>query len=175
MAAKKRHHSSHRGSSYLREHHEKRGAHGEFESEGHHSSHGRKHHSESAFMREHDIKRGPHGEFERARKSRHHDDPPSHHEMREHERVAHRRHAYEHGHYAGAEPRRRQELEDAGMIHEDHNAIANLPQEVMIKMYPKSDMARMPEELDDTMHGIDHQIDRDYEMAMHDHKKDARY
>ena len=61
-------------------------------------------------------------------------------------------------HYAGMEPRRRQEMEDAGMIHEDHSAIANLPQQVMIKPYPKTDHY-MPEGLDDTISGIDRQID----------------
>ena len=62
--------------------------------------------------------------------------------------------------YAGMEPRRRQELEDAGMIHEDHNAIANLPQNVMIKAYPKTG-PYLPEGLDDTMEGVDRQMDYD--------------
>ena len=75
------------------------------------------------------------------------------------ERAAYRKHASE-GHYAGAEPRRRQELEDAGMIHEDHSAIANLPQEVMFKMYPKAGYA-MPEDIDDRLSGIDRQMDKD--------------
>jgi len=62
--------------------------------------------------------------------------------------------------YAGMEPRRRQELEDAGMIHEDHRAIANLPQEVMIKSYPKTG-PYLPEILDDTIKGVDGQMDYD--------------
>jgi hypothetical protein len=62
--------------------------------------------------------------------------------------------------YAGMDPRRRQELEDAGMIHENHSAIANLPQEVMIKPYPKSG-SYIPENLDDTIKGVDRQIDYD--------------
>jgi hypothetical protein len=62
--------------------------------------------------------------------------------------------------YAGMEPRRRQELEDGGMIHENHMAIANLPQEVMIKPYPKVG-PWMPEGLDDTLEGVDRQIDYD--------------
>jgi hypothetical protein len=63
-------------------------------------------------------------------------------------------------HYAGAEPRRRQEMEDSGMIHEDHSKIANLPQEVMIKSYPYYG-AEMPDGLDDTIRGIDKQMDYD--------------
>ena len=62
--------------------------------------------------------------------------------------------------YAGMEPRRRQELEDAGMIHEDHRAIANLPQEVMIKPYPKTG-PYLPEVLEDTIRGVDGQMDYD--------------
>ncbi len=62
--------------------------------------------------------------------------------------------------YAGMEPRRRQELEDAGMIHEDHMAIANLPQNVMIKPYPKTGPYN-PEILDDTIRGVDGQMDYD--------------
>lgn len=62
--------------------------------------------------------------------------------------------------YAGMESRRRSELEDAGMIHEDHRAIANLPQEVMIKPYPRTG-PYLPEELDDSMEGVDRQMDFD--------------
>lgn len=64
------------------------------------------------------------------------------------------------GHYEGREGRRHEEMRDAGMIHEDRNAIANLPQEVMIKHYPSSG-AYMPEPLDDTIRGIDRQMDYD--------------
>lgn len=65
-----------------------------------------------------------------------------------------------HEFYAGMDGRRRQELEDAGMIHENPNAVANMPQEVMIKAYPKTG-PYMPEELDDSITGIDRQMDRD--------------
>ena len=64
------------------------------------------------------------------------------------------------GHYAGMESRRKEEREDGGMIAEDKNAIANMPQEVMIKMYPKTGPS-MPEDLDDTIRGIDKQMDAD--------------
>lgn len=62
--------------------------------------------------------------------------------------------------HAGMDPRRRQEMEDAGMIHEDHSAIANLPQNVMVKAYPKTG-PYLPEVLDDTIRGVDRQMDGD--------------
>ena len=62
--------------------------------------------------------------------------------------------------YAGRESRRHKEMMDAGMIHEDHHAIANLPQEVMIKPYPKTGPYN-PEVLDDTLRGVDRQMDYD--------------
>ena len=65
-----------------------------------------------------------------------------------------------HEYYAGEESRRKQEHEDGGMIHEDHAAIANLPQNVMIKAYPKPG-GYMPEDLDDTIRGIDGQMEMD--------------
>jgi hypothetical protein len=51
-------------------------------------------------------------------------------------------------------------MEDAGMIHEDMRAIANLPQEVMIKPYPRTGPYN-PEGLDDTIKGVDRQMDYD--------------
>ena len=53
--------------------------------------------------------------------------------------------------------RRTEEMEHAGMIREDHRAVANLPQEVMIKPYPM-ERDYMPEEMDDTIGGVDHQM-----------------
>ena len=67
---------------------------------------------------------------------------------------------YHSGYYEGMDSRRRQEMEDAGMIHEDHRAIANLPQEVKISAYPKTG-PYIPEMLDDTIRGIDKQMDGD--------------
>lgn len=69
------------------------------------------------------------------------------------------------GHYAGAEPRRRQEMADAGMIHEDHRAVANLPQEVRYNPYPMN-YGYTPEDIDDTMRGVDRQIDYDDDQKM---------
>ena len=71
------------------------------------------------------------------------------------------------GHYEGHAGRRKQEMEDGGMIHEDHSAIANLPQEVRITPYPKYG-ANMPDGLDDTIRGIDNQMGAD------DSQRDAR-
>jgi hypothetical protein len=71
--------------------------------------------------------------------------------------MAKRHHSSMHGHYAGHDARRHQEMEDGGMIREDHSQIANLPQEVMMKPYPYAG-ADMPEGLDDTIRGVDHQI-----------------
>lgn len=91
-----------------------------------------------------------------------------HEGMRHHERAMHRKHRMEESeHYAGMEPRRRQELEDAGMIREDHSAIANMPQGVVMRPYPKSS-GYMPEVLDDTIRGIDRQIDLDDSITKRD-------
>ncbi len=62
--------------------------------------------------------------------------------------------------YAGQNARRTQEMQDAGMIHEDMASVANLPQNVMIKPYPKTG-PYMPEGLNDDISGIDRQMDYD--------------
>jgi hypothetical protein len=67
---------------------------------------------------------------------------------------------YHEGYYEGSEGRRTQEMQDGGMIREDRSAIANLPQEVMMKAYPKTG-PYMPEDLDDTIRGVDKQMDGD--------------
>ena len=74
--------------------------------------------------------------------------------------MAKRHHHQSQGEYAGHESRVRQESIDGGMITENKHAIANLPQEVMIKMYPKPDDYGMYH-LDDTIRGIDHQRKQD--------------
>jgi hypothetical protein len=94
----------------------------------------------------------------------HHSSHRSQH-SRMHERSEHRHKMMHEEHYAGAEPRRRQEMEDAGMIHEDHNAVANLPQDVMMKYYPREG-GYTPEDLDDTIKGIDHQMGYDNRKKM---------
>ena len=67
---------------------------------------------------------------------------------------------YSDGMYEGHEGRRKQEMEDGGMIREDRSAIANLPQEVMMKAYPKTG-PYMPEDLNDTISGVDKQMSGD--------------
>ena len=63
--------------------------------------------------------------------------------------------------YAGKDERRMQEHRDAGMIHEDHNAIANLPQGVVMREYPKSH-DYLDWSSDDTAGGIHAQMDLDH-------------
>lgn len=72
---------------------------------------------------------------------------------------------YNDGFYEGMSDRRKQEREDAGMIQEDHSAIANLPQNVMMKAYPKEN-DYLPEVLDDTISGVDRQKAYDYSHMM---------
>lgn len=61
--------------------------------------------------------------------------------------------------------RRRQEMKDAGMIHEDPREIANLPQQVRIEPYPPCN-GYTPEDIDDTLRGVDRQIDYDNDKKM---------
>jgi hypothetical protein len=65
-------------------------------------------------------------------------------------------HRYSEGHYEGHMNRRDQEMHDSGMIRENHAAIANMPQEVMIKPWPSAG-SYLPEGLDDTIRGVNHQ------------------
>lgn len=66
--------------------------------------------------------------------------------------------------YAGMPARKRQEIEDKNMIHEDATQIANLPQYVKIEAYPKSPRSYLPEGIDDSIRGVDMQIDYDGEQ-----------
>lgn len=52
------------------------------------------------------------------------------------EQLAHMR-AMQNAFFAGVDPRRRQELADAGMVHEDHTAMANLSPQAIHREYPK--------------------------------------
>ena len=63
-----------------------------------------------------------------------------------------------HGSYEGLDNRRAQEASDASMIGKGGHA--NMPQEVIQKIYPKTP-SDMPEKIDDTMKGIDSQIKAD--------------
>lgn len=64
------------------------------------------------------------------------------------------------GSYAGMDAKRTQEMEDGGMIREDRSAIANLPQEVMIKAYAMADDYAVYG-LNDTIASVDHQRKED--------------
>jgi hypothetical protein len=62
--------------------------------------------------------------------------------------------------YAGEGARRTQEMQDGSMLREDRSAIANMPQNVMMKPYPKGG-DYLPENLDDTILGVDRQVGMD--------------
>lgn len=62
--------------------------------------------------------------------------------------------------YAGMDSRRRLEAQDSMMIREDKSATANLPQNVIMKHYPKGSYGGMYN-LNDTMRGIDKQMSDD--------------
>jgi hypothetical protein len=73
------------------------------------------------------------------------------------------------GYYQGPQERIEQELRDGQMVHEDHRAVANLPQEVVMRPWPKGGYYSA-EHLDDTIRGIDHQMDDDgAQMYRHGH------
>jgi hypothetical protein len=72
----------------------------------------------------------------------------------------HKSHHMSSGHYEGMDSRRRQEMADAGMISEDHSEVANLPQGVVMRPYPMTG-PYLPEMIDDTIRGIDMQMDGD--------------
>lgn len=71
------------------------------------------------------------------------------------------------GNYEGMDERRAQEREDAGMISEDHSAIANMPQNVIMREYPRhSDY--LDGDLNDTIAGVDRQRGMDHsQMKKH--------
>lgn len=64
------------------------------------------------------------------------------------------------GYYSGMQDRLKQEAVDGSMIREDHGAVANLPQAVIMRPYRKGGYG-IPEGLNDTIEGIDRQIDSD--------------
>jgi hypothetical protein len=67
----------------------------------------------------------------------------------------------------GMDARRRKELEDPAFVTEDYNAPSNLPQHVVMRPYPKANYY-LNEGLDDTLSGIDRQMEGDYsQMRKH--------
>lgn len=75
--------------------------------------------------------------------------------------------------YSGYDDRRAIEAKDFTMIHEDRHAMANLPQEVMIKEYPRSRYSLDPF-LDDTINGVDNQMYAD-DSKMKKHISKSKY
>ena len=63
---------------------------------------------------------------------------------------------YNDGQYEGPEGRRTQEMQDGGMLREDRSAVANMPQSIMYKPWPKNRDADIVDgRLEDTMEGMD--------------------
>ena len=61
----------------------------------------------------------------------------------------------EHGeYYAGEGARNMQEREDGGMLKEDKSAMAFMPQNIIMKYYPKGG-SFLPDNLDDGITGVD--------------------
>jgi hypothetical protein len=78
------------------------------------------------------------------------------------------------GEYAGVDARRRMEREDSRMISEDHNAVANMPQQVIMRAWPSSYHGNPYPDLDDTIGGIDKQMGQD-EAGMKKFRSDTKY
>jgi len=73
------------------------------------------------------------------------------------------------GYYQGPQDREAEERRDSMMIHEDRRAVANLPQDVIMRPWPKGGRYT-PEHIDDTIRGVDVQMDKDGEaMYRHGH------
>lgn len=71
-----------------------------------------------------------------------------------------RRYYANEGDYTDYSNRRVEEKRDFNMISEDHNAVANLPQQVIQKEWPKGGWYT-PENQDDTIRGVNEQMNRD--------------
>lgn len=65
------------------------------------------------------------------------------------------------GYYEGRDAARSLMNQDGGMIHNDPSKTANLPQEVIMKPYAKITGYSPSDSLDDTIRGIDDQINGD--------------
>ena len=77
------------------------------------------------------------------------------------------------GNYEGLNRARNMERSDSHMISEDKSAIANLPQQVMYKEWPKAKHYH-DYGLDDTIRGIDEQQDKD-NSKMEKHLQPEKY
>jgi hypothetical protein len=67
--------------------------------------------------------------------------------------------------YDGMDSRRAQERADGNMIHEDRSAMANLPEQPIMKYYAKPH-GYLPEGLNDSIGGVDAQISLDNSKKM---------
>ena len=74
--------------------------------------------------------------------------------------MAEKRKRFYDGDYAGSKERKSEERRDSMMLSEDHSALANLPQDVKYHPWPKAGHY-VDYELDDTIRGIDKQLDED--------------
>ena len=72
-----------------------------------------------------------------------------------------------HGSYEDHDDVRRMEHADSGLIPHHGGAHANMPTELVMKPFPK-EHDYLPENLDDTARGIDHQLNLD-NSAKHKH------
>ena len=70
-----------------------------------------------------------------------------------------------HGAYEGHKNRRHMEMQDAGMIHEDHSEVANMPQFVKYHAWGKPSYGFIDSDLDDTIRGINKQMSKDEEQG----------
>lgn len=68
-------------------------------------------------------------------------------------------------HFAGEAMRMTEEHRLGGMLHDDMHAIANMPQNVIMRDYPR-EIGYLPENLDDTIAGVDAQMQIDQSTKM---------
>lgn len=74
--------------------------------------------------------------------------------------AAKKRHHHE-GAYEGMKNRRHMEMQDAGMIREDHSEVANMPQSVKYTAWPKPSYGALDSDLNDTISGVNRQMSKD--------------
>jgi len=72
----------------------------------------------------------------------------------------HHKSSHQRKHPAGRDPRRHLEREESHMIGAGQHDFANMPQHITMKEWP-SDHVGMPEDLDDSIRGIDRQMGED--------------
>lgn len=72
---------------------------------------------------------------------------------------------YNSGYYEGAAETARQEAADGDMLKEDRSAVANMPQNLIMKPYPKTP-GYSESSIDDSIRGIDEQMRADHAKKM---------